>query len=171
MLAAVRDRRSIRKYEERPVEREVIDQLQEAMLRAPSSRNFKPWRFVFVTDRELLRSLSQSKPRWSDFLSDAALGVVICADPAVSDCWIEDCSIAATVLQLSATDLGLGSCWIQIRDRQHADARSAEEYVREVLGLPAGFRVVCMVSIGYPAEEKAPREREGLHWEKVGVRG
>ena len=90
---------------------------------------------------------------------------------SVSDCWIEDCSIAATIAQLTATDLGLGSCWIQIRGRQHADGRPAEEYVREVLGLPASLSVLCLLSVGYPAEDKPPRATGSLPWDKVEVRG
>jgi nitroreductase len=170
MLDAVRNRRSIRRYQERPIEPAHVEQLQEAMLRAPSSRNLKPWHFVFVTDPELLGALAQAKASFSEFLGSAALGVVVCADASASDCWIEDCSIAATTLMLTATNLGLGSCWIQIRARQHADGRPAEQYVREVLGLPEELSVLCVVSIGYAAEEKAPRAAETLSWDKVEVR-
>ena len=167
MLDAIRTRRSIRHYDERPIEPAKIEQLQEAMLRAPSSRNLKPWRFVFVTDPELLRWLSRAKPSFAEWIGEAALGVVVCGDSSVSDCWIEDCSIAATFLQLAATELGLGSCWIQVRARQDEDGEPAEDRVRQVLGLPNGLSVLCMISVGYPAEEKAPRDRAALAWEKV----
>lgn len=170
MLEAARNRRSIRRYQDRPLGPADIEQLQEAMLRAPSSRNLKPWRFIFVTDPGLLRTLAQAKASFSEFLGSAALGVVVCADASASDCWVEDCSIAAATLMLTATDLGLGSCWIQIRARQHADGRPAEEYVREALGMPKELSVLCIVSIGYPAEEKAPRAAETLSWDKAEVR-
>ena len=162
LLTAVRERRSIRRYDGRPLEPEALETLKEAMLRAPSSRGIKPWRFVFVTGRDKLAELSRAKPQWSGFLADAALGVVVCADEGASDAWVEDCSIAATILQLTATSLGLGSCWIQIRLRDHDEGTSAEAYVRDVLGLPEGLRVECIVSIGHPAEVKQPIETARL---------
>lgn len=170
MLDAVRDRRSIRRYEDRAIEPAVVEQLQEAMLRAPSSRNLKPWRFVFVTDRAVLEELAHAKASFGEFVAAAPLAVAVCADASVSDCWIEDCAIAATVLQLSATDLGLGSCWVQMRGREDADGRDASENVREILGLPEGESVLCIVSIGYPAEQRTPRDRASLDWEKIEAR-
>jgi nitroreductase len=167
MLEAIRTRRSIRKYEARAIEPAVVEQLEEGMLRAPSSRNHKPWHFVFVTDGALLEALSRAKATWGEFLAQAPLGVVVCGDPSVSDCWIEDGSIAATILMLQAADLGLGTCWIQIRDRDNADGRPAEQHIRELLGLPDGLSVLCMIAAGYPAEEKAPRERDSLSWAKI----
>jgi nitroreductase len=170
MLNAIRNRRSIRHYQPRPIAPENVTLLQEAMLRAPSSRNLQPWHFAFVTDPVLLEQLAHSKASYSDFLSGAALGVVVSAAVAKSDCWIEDCSIAAQTLMLAATELGLGTCWIQIRARRHADGRLAEEYVREVLGMPEELSVLCIISIGYPAEEKTPRAAESLSWDKTEVR-
>ena len=76
-------------------------------------------------------------------------------------------AIAATLLQLTATDLGLGSCWIQIRERLHADGSPAEQYVRDVLGLPAELRVLCILAIGHPAEEKKPHARDDLAWVRI----
>ena len=169
MLEAVRNRRSVRRYQDRLIEPAVLEQLQDAMLRVPSSRNLKPWRFVFVTDKTLLKALADAKASFGDFVGTAPLGVVVCADASVSDCWIEDCSIAAATLQLAAVALGLGTCWIQIRARQHADGTPAEKHVREILGLQEGFSVLCIIAIGYPAEDKPPKERASLSWDKVEV--
>jgi nitroreductase len=167
MLDAVRNRRSIRHYQDRPVEPDVIEQLQDAILRAPSSRNLKPWRFVFVTDPALLQALARSRPQWAEPVGRAPLGVVICADASVTDCWIEDCSIAAATLQLVATELGLGSCWIQIRAREHEDGRPAEAHVREALGLPDDLSVLCIIATGYAAEDKPAKPAESLSWDKI----
>ena len=170
MLDAVRNRRSIRHFQDRPVEPEKIELLQEAMLRAPSSRNLKPWRFVFVTHAESLAALAHVRPQYAESIGRAPLGVAICADSSVSDCWIEDASIAAATLQLAAADSGLGSCWIQIRARQHEDGLPAQDHVREILGLPEELSVLCLIAVGYPAEEKAPKARESLSWDKVEVK-
>jgi nitroreductase len=167
MIDAIVNRRSIRRYTDEPVSPADIEVLKEAAIRAPSSRNLKCWRFEFVTDREKLVDLSTAKERWGEFVAGAPLGVVICGDETTSDCWVEDCSIAATLLQITATDLGLGSCWIQIRERPHADGSPAEQYVRDVLGLPAELRVLCILAIGHPAEEKAPHRRDDLAWVRI----
>lgn len=167
MLDAVRNRRSIRRYQERAIEPDAIAQLREAMLRAPSSRNLKPWRFVFVTEKTLLQGLAHAKASFGEFIANAGVAVVACADASASDCWIEDCSIAAAALQLVATDLGLGSCWVQIRARDGADGRPAEEHVREVLGLPDALSVLCIIAVGYPAEDKPARPAESLAWDHI----
>ena len=125
MLDAIAKRRSIRRFEDRGVEPELLERLEEAVLRSPTSRNLRPWRFVFVTDQAVLGRLSRRRSRSRQWLADAPLGVVVCGDETVSDCWIEDCSIASASLLLAATDLGLGSCWIQIRGRFAADGRPA----------------------------------------------
>lgn len=151
----LKKRRSIRQFQERPVEQEKLDLLIEAMLRAPSSRSLNPWEFVVVTHKETLTALSKAKPHGAAFLENAPLAIVVCADPARCDVWIEDCSIASILLHLAATDLDLGSCWIQIRLREHDAEQSAEEYVADLLGLKEGMVVEAMIAIGYPAEEKS----------------
>ena len=84
-LSLVQKRRSIREYQDQPVESEKIDRLIEAALRAPSSRGFNPWKFVVVTDRDLLDKLSKSKPHGEKKKKNAPLGIVVCADPEKCD--------------------------------------------------------------------------------------
>jgi len=91
----IEKRRSIRKFEQRPVEQEKVERLIEAALRSPSSRGFCPWEFVIVTDRTRLADLSRSKEHGSSFLKNAPLCIVVCADPEKSDVWVEDASIAS----------------------------------------------------------------------------
>ena len=167
MLDLLRTRRSIRRYEERPVDKEKIDQLVEAVLRSPSSRGFNPWRFVVVTDSQMLEKLSKAKPHGASFLKNAPLAVVICADPSVSDVWVEDASIASIIVHLAAADLGLGSCWVQIRKRSHESGKSASEVIGELLDLPEEMEVESIVAIGYPAEEKKGHAAGELQHEKV----
>lgn len=154
MIDLLRNRRSIRKYQSKPVSPDQQKKLQEALLRCPSSRNFQPWEFIFVDSRELLHNLARAKPTGAAFLADAPLGVVICGDESRSDVWIEDCSIAAITLQYTAFSLGLGSCWIQIRNRSHNENRSAESYIQELLNIPVRVKVDAVIAIGYGAEEK-----------------
>jgi nitroreductase len=174
MLELLRKRRSIRQYQADPVDADKIAILKEAVLRAPSSGNRKPCRFFFVTDAGRIGRLSQAKlARGSAFLANAPLTVVVCGDETVSDVWIEDCSIASTILHLTAESLGLGSCWCQIRKRSHNEARpdeeqTAEDYVREVLGITPPLRVHSIVAIGLPDKVKAdPHPFAKLNWEAI----
>jgi nitroreductase len=163
----ITNRRSIRRFKTDKLETEKIEILEEAALRAPSSRGSNPWEFIFVTDRNLLEKLSGAKPHGSTFLRDAQLGIVVCADPEKSDVWVEDASIATIFIQLAATSLELGSCWIQIRDRMHDETRTAEAYVADVLDIPSNLKVESMIAIGYPAESKSPHPKESLQNEKI----
>lgn len=167
LLDLLRKRRSIRRYKDRPVEKEIIDILKEVALRSPSSRGINPWRFFFITDKARLEELSRSKEQGSSFLRGAGLGVVVCADEKESDVWIEDCSIASIIMQLAGISLGLGSCWIQIRNRMHGDSKASEDFVRSVLHLPENMRVESIISFGYPDEEKSPIPADQLEYGKI----
>ncbi len=164
ILPLLEKRRSIRRFQPKAVAKETLDQLVEAALRAPSSRNTRPWEFIVVRERPMLEKLAAAKEHGSAFLRDAAAAIVVCADPGKSDVWVEDASIAATLIQLAAESLGLGSCWVQIRERLHAAGTPARDYVAGLLGLPAALQVEAIVALGYPAEEKAPHARESLPW-------
>jgi nitroreductase len=167
VIDLLRSRRSIRKYEKRAIEERHLDILKEALLRCPSSRGIKPWTFIIVDDPELLRRLSGVKTYGSSFLGAAGLGIVVCGDETESDVWVEDCSIAAIVAHLTAHSLGLGSCWIQIRNRSHSNEKTAEKYVQELLGIPGHLRVEAIVAVGYPAESPNPVKKEGLEYAKI----
>ncbi len=160
-------RRSIRKFTSQAVEPEKIQVLVEAALRAPSGRGVNPWQFILVEDREALEGLSKAKEHGAALLKGAALGMVVCADPEKSDTFVEDASIAATIIQLAAESLGLGSCWVQMRNRMHPDGRPAQEHIASLLGLPPNSVVQCVIAIGYPAETKAPHPKESLDFAKV----
>lgn len=158
----LRQRRSVRKFLSRPVEEEKIALIKEALLRAPTSRNRRPWQFVLVDDPLLLSQLSRAKSHGTSFLTSSPLAVVIAADPRVSDVWVEDCSIAAIIVQLAAEELGLKSCWAQLRLRQTEEQVSSSDYVRQLVGLPTGFEVPVVIALGYPDEEKAGHPRASL---------
>jgi len=166
-FSLIEKRRSIRKFLDKPVETQKIDKIIEAALRAPSSRGFNPWEFIFVTDQTILGLLSKSKPHGSSFLKNAALGIVVLADEKKCDVWVEDSSIASIFIQLAAQALELGSCWIQIRKRMHDDSISAEDYVRNLLQIPETLRVESMIAIGYPGDQKAAHKKNKLQYEKI----
>jgi len=152
----LRKRRSVRTFSGKQVDAATLAVLTEALLRSPTSRGINPWNFILVTRRETLKKLAVAKERGSEFLKNAALAVVITGNEMASDVWIEDCSIAAINVQLLATDRGLGSCWVQIRNRFHSSTQTSESFVQSLLGIPEHFRVAMIVGIGYPDKDVEP---------------
>jgi nitroreductase len=167
MLDLLTSRRSIRKFQNKKVEEDKIDEILSCALLSPSSRGIKTWDFIVVDDDALLQGLSVSKEHGSMLLSGAPLGIVVAADTQMSDVWVEDASIAAIIVQLAAQKLGLGSCWVQIRKRNRADGELAENYVKNLLSIPDRYAIECIIAIGYPHEEKAPHDLQKLTREKV----
>jgi nitroreductase len=160
-------RRSIRAFRTQPVEREKIDALVEAALRAPSSRSLNPWEFIVVTDKEQLARLAGCKPHGASFLKDAPLGIVVLADPKRCDVWVEDSAIASIFIHLAAHSLGLGSCWIQIRKRMYDENTPAGKYVADLLKIPDGLEIESIVAVGYPDRTLPGHKRESLAYDKI----
>lgn len=163
------ERHSIRRYTDQPVSGEDVKTILEAALLAPSSKSQRPWQFVVVEDKEVLQKLATCKPVAAHAIKGAAFAVVVVADPGKSDMWIEDASIAAEFMQLQAADLGIGSCWIQVRARYNADNEPAETLVQETLGIPEYLKVECIMSFGYKNEVRKPVDPDKLLWEKVHI--
>jgi len=167
LLDLLKKRRSIRQFKKQAVEPQKIDALIEAAVRTPTSRGNNPWDFIVVTDPEIIQLLSKAKAHGSGFLAQVPLAIVFSADTTKSDVWIEDCSIAAMMVQMTAEDLALGSCWAQIRLRPHNKQKSSNEYIREVLALPESHVVECVIGIGYAAEEKQGHPVAALPYNQV----
>ena len=119
--------------------------------------------------RQILKQLAHCKEQASSFIADAALAIVVTADPLASDVWIEDASIASILIQLQAEDLGLGSCWVQVRERQAANGMPSDEFVREVLDIPLQIKVIYIIAIGHKGMERKPFNEDHLQWEKIHI--
>ena len=118
-------------------------------------------------DRQVLTAISHCREAGSDFVKDAAVAIAVCYDASASDVWVEDASIAAVTMQYQATDLGLGSCWCQVRQRSNAEGVSASETIKQLLGLAANIEVECVLGIGHPAIERKLQDEEKLNWDCV----
>lgn len=162
-------RHSIRRYQDREISAEDVKNIMEAALLAPSSKSVRPWQFVLVDDKETLAKLAACKANGTRPISSCALAIVVTASPEKTDMYIEDMSIAAAYMQLQATALGLGACWIQVRNRFTEDNEDAQDIVRELLGIPHDMIVECIVTVGYPDEERRPVDSSKLLWEKVHI--
>ena len=162
-------RHSIRRYTDKPIDAEHVKTILEAGLLAPSSKNARSWQFVAVENPDVLAHLAECKPNYAASVKNARLAVVICTDPTLSEAYIEDATVAGTLMHLQAADLGIGSCWVQVRGRFAADGEPSENIVRETLGIPDDMVVECIMTFGYPDETSRPVNPEKLLWEKVHI--
>lgn len=162
MIEILRNRRSVRNFLNKDIEKEKLDILLEAALRAPTSRNLNPTNFILVKDREILKKLSTAKSHGAGFLANANIAIAVIGDTQKSDTCIEDCSIASIIIQLTAESLNLGSCWAQIRLRYDNKNCLAEDNVRKILNIPSHFLVESIIGIGYPANKPKPIKYEDL---------
>lgn len=161
-------RRSIRKFTEQLLSPDHVELILKAGLKSPSSKGKTPWHFLVVEDKEALKKLSECKSS-AKLIEGCALAIIVLADPIVSDVWIEDASIASIMMQLQAEDLGLGSCWVQIRNRLTPADTSCEEYVREMFDIPYQIEVLSVIAFGHKAKERPPFDEDKLQWEKVHI--
>ena len=163
----IKNRRSMRKFTGEELTQDQVVTLLKAALMSPSSKRSNPWQFIVVDDKETLQQLSICKEMGASFLKDAALAIVVLADPLASDVWIEDAAIASLMIQLQAEDLGLGSCWIQVRERFTATGIPSGDFVHNVLDIPLQLQVLSIVAVGHKGMERKPFNEEHLQWEKV----
>jgi nitroreductase len=151
-------RRSIRNYKSDLIEKSKLDAILKCALFSPTSKNRRPWEFVVVQVKEKIEEISKAREVGSAFLKGAPCVILVLADRQASEVWIEDTSIAAFAIQMAAHEQGLGTCWVQIRLREHGEGLSASEYLKEIVGIPDSMEVACVIGLGYPDEEKPPHE-------------
>jgi nitroreductase len=165
VLDVVRERGSVRKYEDRPIPEDVMKEVFEAARLAQSAGNRQPWEFVVVREKEMRKRLA------SGFVGEAPVVIVCIAHPencghvGPLDSYLVDVAIAVENMALVSWELGLGSCWIGAYD---------EEKIKMLLGIPENLRVVSLLTLGYPTEKPANqtiRQRRRtltqiLHYEK-----
>lgn len=156
-LTAIWERRSIRKFQNQPIEPEKLERVLEAARLAPSARNAQNWKFVVVQDEALRMQLAEATKY--KFIAEAPVIIAgVSLDPErVMSCGVPayavDLAIAMTNITLAAQALGLGTCWIGGFEQQKA---------REVLGIPERYKVVELMPLGYPAEAPPARPRKSL---------
>lgn len=162
-------RRSIRQYQEIPVEKEKIELLLKAAMAAPSGMNIKPWEFVVITDPEVLGKI-RSSLMFAKFNAPAAIAVCgntsLFKNPMAARFWVQDCSAATQNILIAAVELGLGTVWLGVHPVHVFTKR-----ISEILSLPKHVIPLNVIYVGYPAEEKTARtqfDARRVHWESFG---
>ena len=165
-MEAILSRRSIRRYTDKKVSDEVVKELLEAGMSAPSAGNEQPWHFVAITDHKILDEIPKIHP-YSGMLKEAPLAILICGGESLQKYkgyWVQDCSAATENILIAANAIGLGGVWLGVYPiEERVDG------IRKLLGMPEKVIPFALLSIGYPAEQKPPADRYNesrVHYEK-----
>lgn len=149
----IEKRRSTRRFVDRKIDRDVIGRILGSAFRAPVAKNVHSTRFVVVQDRETLERISQMRDYGSQFLSSAAAVIVVAGVTTQTDCWRENCTIAASYIQLAAVDEGLASCWAHCfgrrREMDNPVSQTANDFLHSFLPLEESCEVECVIGLGY----------------------
>lgn len=158
---AIKNRRSIRQFQDKEVEQEKLDQLLEAAILAPSAKNYQSWEFIIVKDPEKIKKLSVSSTGTCRF-EGVPIIIVVCSDmnrvagsteERKDRFSIQDCAAATQNILLTAHSLGLGTCWV---------GSYAPDPVKKELNIPEHVRILTLIPLGYPAETPTAPERNAL---------
>jgi len=153
LVDVVLSRRSVRRYEQKEIPKDVLDRILEAGRQAPSAMNRQPWHFIVLTDYEIKKELS--KGFFNRHIKDSAVTVVGVAYTGFIDRrWSTiSTSIALQNMVIAAWAMGVGSCWI-------GDFK--EDNVKKLLKIPNKWKIVALVSFGYPAEKPRLKRKKLL---------
>lgn len=162
ILEIIKKRRSVRKYLDKPISKDILKQLVDAGRLAPTARNDQPWEFVVATERELLKKVGEATDH-GKFLRDSAACIIVCCQD--TKYFLEDGSAATENIILAAESFGVCSCWVAGHKKAYC------EEVKKILNIPDDLIIVSLISLGYPDTlEKINRQKKGLdevlHWEK-----
>ncbi|MCQ9207418.1 MAG: nitroreductase family protein [Omnitrophica bacterium] len=159
---AISKRVSVREYEPRAVPKALIETIVDAARRAPTARAIEPWEFIVITEKDVLQKLGSIAANNGSFIKEAAACIALyCRDTKY---YLEDGSAATENILLEATNNGLGSCWVA------GDKKPYAEEVSQLLGVPAGFKLVSLIPLGWPKKEvgqkKSRKLEDVIHWER-----
>ena len=155
-LEAIHTRRSIRRYEDRAVPEELVEDVLRAAMMAPSAVNKQPWHFVVIDDRKLLSEIPKINPN-AAMAAGAPLAILVCGDLKLehpSGYWVVDCAAAVENLLLAAHAVGLGAVWTGVYPRQQRI-----DGLKKLFGLPEHVMPHTLVVLGYPAEQPPSQDR------------
>ena len=166
MLELIHTRRSIRKYQDRPVDMDTIKEIISAGTSAPSAGNQQPWHFVVITDKGLLTKVPDIHPH-AQMAADAPAAILVCGEPALEKhkgYWVQDCAACTENILLAVHAKGLGAVWTGIYPREER----AENF-RKLLNIPGGVIPFAFIPFGYPAQEAGRVDRyseERVHYDR-----
>ena len=161
LFELARRRRSCRRYTGEKISDEKVDEILKVALLAPSSWGGHPIEFVVVRDKDMIKKIARCKRMGAGSLPQADVAIVVMANTAGLELWIEDAAVASTYILLAAEQFNVGACWIHIRNRA-GQRTTADEEIRRLLGVPENFSVLNVVALGGKGEKKSARTEKDL---------
>lgn len=168
VMQNILSRKSVRAYTDQPVSRAQIDTLLRAAMAAPTGRDMRPWKFIVIDDKEMLKTLAEQLP-YAKMLPEAQAAVLVCGDLSVTDDkgnpsgnWMFDCSAATENLLLAAESMGLGAVWTAVYPYNER-----LRPVTEVMQLPDYIVPLNVIPIGYPKGNPQPKNKydaDNIHY-------
>jgi nitroreductase len=155
-IVSILSRRSIRKYKKKQISKELIKNLLEAAMSAPSAGNEQPWHFIVITDTQILGEIPTFHNH-AEMLKDASLAILVCCDKNLQkhkEMWIQDCSAATENILIAVQAKELGAVWLGVYPRTER-----VNGLKKLLNIPEYIIPFSLVSIGYPAEQKPKANR------------
>ncbi|KXA95620.1 hypothetical protein AKJ65_01385 [candidate division MSBL1 archaeon SCGC-AAA259E19] len=161
VLEAIKNRRTVPKFKESPVEEEKVNKILEAGRWAPSWHNRQPWKFLVIEDEEIKEQISEVVPNvFKSEIVDAPLAIVVCVDPELEPYhYLEDGAVATQNMALAAQSLGLGSIWIGVFNLE-GEKESREAMIKDILDVPSSWRVISVLPIGVPESVPTSERKE-----------
>lgn len=167
IISVFNKRRSHRKYSIEPIEENILKQILQIGITSPTGDNFKTIELILIKEKTMLKELANMRKSGTKMLEGAGAAVVVLANSNKTDLWIEDASISASYMHLAADALGIGSCWIQVRERDGADGVSFEKALQAKLVIPEHMRPLCILSLGNVTTHLPAHATDDINWNKV----
>lgn len=146
----IKSRRTVRKFKNQEVDRKTLEELLMYSTMGPSNGNSHPVEFIIVDDKDKIEKLSEMESFATLYLKECPCIIIVMANTEICKTWVEECSIAASYLQLLAKEQGLGTAWINVKEGTTSQKIEFEEYFRNEFNIPKKYRALCLIPIGYP---------------------
>ena len=161
LFGAIKQRKSVREYSDKKVGKELIEKIVDAGRVAATARNEQPWEFTATYDKDILKKICGMCPN-GPFIKEASCLIAVFSKD--TKYYLEDCSAATQNMLLAIEALCLGGCWVA------GDKKDYTEDVRRIFKVPDTYKLVSMISVGYPKKPQGPKVKrninEVLHWER-----
>lgn len=159
-LKVLRERRSVRRFLDKPVAKEMLEKIMDIARHAPTAHNKQPWEIVIIEDSETRKAIAKETD-YGSFIADAPACIAVFCEE--STFYVEDGSAIVTYILLAAEALGFGTCWVA------GDKKFYAPKISRLLEAPQKMKLHALIPIGYPSQKPAPYKRalsDMLHWEK-----
>jgi nitroreductase len=162
------ERRSVRKYDGRPVDEAQIELLLRAAMCAPTAKNVRPWEFLVITERDIMNRIASVHP-YAKMLKTASCAIIVCALPGKSpgtsdDYFPQDCAAATENILLQAVSMGLGTVWCGVYPKAERI-----QNIRDIVPLPENIIPFNVIAVGYPDDQPRTVEKfnkDIIHYNK-----